>query len=505
MIDWDFLLGEELFASVLPGEYARFCRPVRGALTTFLQGLPEAHQMAVLADQAALSPAAPPAERLAALARSCPALHKLGQILARDRRIGDELRRHLQELESLPPSVPLAAIQGILDRELGPLDRLGITLESAALAEASVAVVIPFRYDLPPHRQGPRDGVFKLLKPGMEERLEQELQLLKRVGSYLDEVCSEFGLPHLDYQEVFEQVRDKLRHEVRLDLEQQHLARAQSFYAHEPRVHVPALFEHCTPRVTAMERLTGGKVTGHCLASGKETHRLADLVVEALIARPIFAAADPAPFHADPHAGNLFFTADNRLGILDWSLVGWLGEPERQAMMQVLLAAMTLDAERVATTLEGLAGQRSVDEAALGSVVRARLRRIRQGQFPGFTWLMGLLDEAVQTARLRIAADLLLFRKSLHTLEGVVADIGAGDARIDPVLQGEFFHRLAVECPSRWLAWPDSRAFATRLSNADLARVMLGFPWTLTQFWLDQGLDFLDCVQAATRPRRAAS
>ncbi len=504
MIDWDCLLDEDLFASVLPGEYARFCRPVRGALVAFLQGLPEARQAAVLEAQAALPPTASAAQRLAVLARSCPALHKLGQVLARDRRLGPELRRQLQALESLPPSVPLPVLRDILDRELGSLDRLGITLAREALAEASVAVVVPFRYDRPPRGAGPGEGVFKVLKPGIEERLEQELGLFERVGSYLEGVCDEYGLPQIDYREVFEQVREKLRGEVRLDLEQQHLARARDFYAGEDRVQVPAMFAHSTPRVTAMERLTGWKVTEHHLDIASDKRRLADLVVEALIARPIFADADPAPFHADPHAGNLLFTADRRLGILDWSLVGRLGEPERRAIAQITLAALMLDAERLAAALAELAGGRQVDEAALGSVVRAGLRRVRQGQFPGFTWLMGLLDEAVQAARLRVSADLLLFRKSLYTLEGVLADVGASEGRIDSVLQGEFFRRLVDEWPRRWLARPDSRAFATRLSNADLARFVLGLPWTWARFWLDQGLDLLNPWQPLARPRLTA-
>ncbi len=497
-MDWDLLLDEDAFASVLPDGYARFRRPIRAALAAFLGELPPDHQAAILTDQAALPAYAAPAERLALLARSCPALHKLGQVLARDRRLSPELRRHLQELESLPPSVPLATIQDILDRELGPLDRLGITLQPPALAEASVAVVIPFRYDRPPPG-GPSDGVFKILKPGIEERLDQELQLLERVGAYLDERCDEFGLPHLDYQEAFEQVRDKLRHEVRLDREQQHLEQARAFYADEPRVQVPVLFEHCTPRVTAMERLTGGKVTGHRLDAWSDRRRLADLVVEALVAQPVFAGTDLAPFHADPHAGNLFLTAEGRLGLLDWSLVGWLGETERQAIVQITLAALALDAERLAAVLAGLAGSRRVDAAALGAVVRAGLRRVRQGQFPGFTWLMGLLDEAFQTARLRVSAELMLFRKALHTLEGVVADVGAGEDRVDRVLQAGFLRRLASEWPRRWLARPNSRAFATRLSNADLAGLVLGLPWTVTRFWLDHGLDLLDHFQAAAR------
>ena len=60
------------------------------------------------------------------------------------------------------------------------------------------------------------------------------------------------------------------------------------------------------------------------------------------------------------------------------------------------------------------------------AVVEPWLKRIRQGSFPGLSWLVGLLDEAVRTAGLRFAADLMLFRKSLHTLEGVIAEIGGG-------------------------------------------------------------------------------
>jgi ubiquinone biosynthesis protein len=483
MVDWNLLIGEDAFASLLPGDYGRFARPVRGALVVFLGELPEAHQEAVVADQAALPATATASERLFVLARSCPALHKLGQVLARDRRLAPELRRHLQGLESLPPSVPLETIQDILTRELGPLDRLGVTLAPAALAEASVAVVIAFRHDSPR-----RDGVFKVLKPGIEERLEQELALLERVGAYLDQRCEAFGIPNIDYREAFEHVRAKLRDEIRLDLEQRHLVRARAFYEGEPRVQVPALFEHCTPRVTAMERVTGKKVTEHGLAAGDE-RRLADLLVEALIARPIFSEDNPAPFHADPHAGNLFLTDDHRLALLDWSLVGWLGDAERVAVVQLLLAATTLDAERIVAVLEGLAGPRPVDRPALESVVGAWLRRVRQGQFPGFAWLRGLLGEAVQSARLRVAADLLLFFKALHTLEGVVADVGAEGGRAAVVLLREFLRHFAGEWPRRWLAPPGSRAFATRLSNSDLAGWMLNLPWAATRFWLDHMLD----------------
>jgi ubiquinone biosynthesis protein len=484
MTDWNLLINEADIASVLPEAYAHYRRPIKDALIVFLEGLPEVHQDAVLFDQATLSLTATVSERFARLARSCPVLHKLGQTLARDRRLLPELRLQLQRLESLPPSIPLKDIRRILTRELGRLDRLGVALEPPALAEASVAVIVPFRHK----RSGERAGVFKILKPGIEERLEQELALLERVGSYLDEQCEVLGIPRLDYREAFEGLADRLRHEIRLDLEQRHLAIAHAAYANEARVHIPALFELCTPRVTAMERVYGDKVTDHRFDDADEVRACAELVVTALLARPILATADDALFHGDPHAGNLLLTRDHRLAVVDWSLATTLAEDKRVAFVQIILGAVTLDAARVASAIAMLSEQRNGDPAAVMPVIHASLGRMREGKLPGLLWLMELLDNSVQVG-VRFSAEMLVLRKMLHALEGVIADIGADRASIDAVLLGRFFAQMANEWPYRWFAWADSRAFATRLSNADLASVMMSAPLTASRFWLGRDPD----------------
>ncbi len=87
MTDWNFLLDETALGTVFPNEYSRFVRPIREGLVVFLEGLPASAQMEILTQQAALSPTASFSERLSRLARCCPALHKLGQTLARDQRL----------------------------------------------------------------------------------------------------------------------------------------------------------------------------------------------------------------------------------------------------------------------------------------------------------------------------------------------------------------------------------------------------------------------------------
>jgi len=498
-IDWAWLIGDAVIAGMLPERYASYRRPIVEALGLFLAGLPAADVAAILRDQADLPPTASAEERLSVLAEHCPALHKLGQVLARDRRLAPELRKHLQRLESLPPRTDLRQIEQTLEDALGPLKALGVELDPQPLAEASVAVVIPFHW-LDARGGEPRRGVFKVLKPGIESRLDRELSLLGEVGALLDDRCASFGIPRLDYGEVFEQVRGKLAMEVNLEGEQRHLQQAADTYREEPDVQIPALYPFCASRVTAMERVDGRKVTDTQTASPAERRRLARIVVEALIAGPIWSSVPEATFHADPHAGNLFATDDGRLAILDWSLTGTFREAERVAMARILLAAMVLDQPVVTEALASLALDRRVDEPALRRVVDGWLRRVRLGQFPGFTWLMGMLDDAVVHARLRARTDLILFRKSLLTLEGVLADL-APEARIDDLILPLFLGRLIREWPGRLWANPLSRAFATRISNLDLAELLLRLPWTPLRAGLENLGEILTAVDIS--PRRA--
>lgn len=480
MIDWNILIDEDDIASVLPAAYAHYRRPIKRALTVFLQGLSAAQQEAVLEDQAMLPPEATVSERVGQLVRSCPALHKLGQTLARDRRLLPELRVQLQRLESLPPTIPLHVIGAILSRELGDLERLGISLHLPALAEASVAVVVPFR------AKGCAEGVFKILKPGIAERLEHELGLIEQVGTCLDEECEALGVPRLDYRDTAAGLGARLRHEIRLDNEQRHLAAARATYAGNPRILIPALFAFCTPRVTAMERVYGVKVTDHHFDGGAERCACAELLVDSLIARPILSVGDSVLFHGDPHAGNLLYTHDHRLAILDWSLATTLDEARRVAFVQIALGAVTLDAARIAEAFTALAEPGSVRLQAVLPVIDAALAQLRETGLPGLLWLTDLLDNAVQ-AGVRFDAAMLLMRKMLLTLEGIIADLGADRSCIDAVLLGDFFTRIAAEWPYRWLAPPTSRAFVTRLSNVDLADAMMRIPQAAMRYWLALG------------------
>jgi len=183
-------------------------------------------------------------------------------------------------------------------------------------------------------------------------------------------------------------------------------------------------------------------------------------------------------------SGNLFFTEDERLAILDWSLTGYLGKVERIHIMQLLLGALTLDSKRIMHEIEALA-QAPVNTSTLRAVVDKAVGKLYTGKFPGFRWSQSLLDEASLAAGVRFSSELLLYRKSLLTIEGVIEDI-SGESSIGRVLPAAAIRQFVCELTARGFAPPASRHFGTHLSNLDLFDLYWGGPTAVARFWTHQ-------------------
>ncbi len=475
--------------SILPQDYAEYRPLLADGICFFLERLPEARLRAIIREQLTLDAGTGFADRVLSLLHQCPTLHKLGQIIARDRRLSLTLRQRLQSLESVPPKTRFDEIPADIVRQLRAIR--GIEIIDRPLAEASVAMILPFSWHEPgdSHKER-REGVFKLLKPGVEERLHEELEIWNQLGAYLEERCDYHGLPMLDYKETLQSVGQLLRKEVCFELEQQHLLEATAFYRHEAAVVIPRLLpDYCSSKITAMTRIDGGKVT-ETTCSGVDNHRFAQILVEAMIAKPFWSRDESSLFHADPHAGNLFCTSDQRLAILDWTLVGRLKKSQRVDLMQIVLGGLSHDQRRICLALQGL-GRTRPSEVPLQDAVAKALKELRQGQFPGFGWSQRLMDDIAANNIMGFPENLMLFRKALLTLVSVVSDI-ADTASIDQILLNAGGDRFLRESPERMLAAPGSREFATHVSNLDLVGLWATSPYAATDYWLGVWRDYLE-------------
>ena len=184
---------------------------------------------------------------------------------------------------------------------------------------------------------------------------------------------------------------------------------------------------------------------------------------------------------------------DDRLAIFDWTLVGRLDKEQRIALVQIVLGGITLNEARICRAVSRL-GRTRPDESRLQDRVRAALREVRQGCLPGFDWSQRLLDGVAATTGMSFPEDLMLFRKSLLTLSGVVADITT-DSSLDRVMLNNGLRQFSSEWSSRMLADPTSRSFGTHVSNLELMELMGSWPATVNAYWLGLWQDGLDTLQ----------
>jgi ubiquinone biosynthesis protein len=463
-----FQIDPQELAAVVPDCYAEFRPLVAEGLTFFLRHLSPARLTQVFQAQAELPADADLPRRLVLFLHACPTLHKLGQVVARNRHLDQELRRHLQELESLEPHTPMEQLRPILLGELAPAEQeYHIRVADSALAEGSVAVVVPLTWSDPAAgaKAPPQHGVAKLLKPGIAEQLNEDLDILGRLADYLDQRWEVHHLPPLNYREVLDEVAELLLREIDLRQEQRHLLLTQRQFARQSDIQVPWLLPFSTEKLTVMDRVYGHKITDVQAAPAWRRPALFHSLVRALLSSILFSRDESALFHGDPHAGNLMATSDGRLAILDWSLAGQLKTEDRVQLAQVLVGGWARDPARTAGAVLALA-RNGADEGLVRRHVAETLEDVRWYKPLGPLWVIELLDTLVR-AGVGFPPHLLLFRKAFLSLQDVLSDV-CSYCSLEATLMAEGLLQFVWEWPLRWCKPLDDRDYATHVSSADL-------------------------------------
>jgi len=424
-------------------------RPVVGDSIGFVFSRLSDRRLATkLAEQAELPPDTAPEVRLLRLINKMPGLQKVGQVLARHRRLAPSLRQALAELENGMSDVTPEEIRAIIVEQLGErLETYGVKMEPSILSEASVSAVVRFTWRNPDRER--ERGVFKVLKPYVPECFAEDMTLLQSLGAYLASEEHGYGFAVHDVEEILAEVRLLLEHELDFVREQATLIDAVDAYRASIGIRVPRLIRPlCTPQITAMSAENGVKVTDAFRGSPIRRGRIAVQVIEALLAVPLFSRGKDAIFHADPHAGNLLYDEPNReLVVLDWALAERLSlEARRQLVMLALMMILrnpagvgqAIRALSLKDRREGPAREQLIDRS-----VARYFERLPPDHAPGTLDAMMLLDE-IALEGVRFPPPLFLFRKIVFTLDGVLHDVAGEDVRIDQVIAREFVTRCVA-------------------------------------------------------------
>lgn len=403
-----------------------------------------------------------------------PTLQKLGQIIARNRNIDPAFRRELVLLENSIRDVDASVIFDLIHARLGSrFDQYAVRCESLVHAEASVSAVVRFSYfDSAESRR--RQGVFKVIKPSIAGHFWEEISILDGLARHLRQRCASGPLQDFDLHRVVDAIRQHLTPELDCRNEQAHLAAARSYFQNVPDIRIPILIpELCEETITAMSFEPGVKVTDAFRSRPLERQRVARCLIETLIAKPLLDPDDDALIHADPHAGNLFVDeTTGRVVLFDWALVERIDRETRRQIVRLVFATSMRDERMTIDAVDALSLSPVKNRPVLLERAREEAQKAfaTQSCFPtfGVRSAVNLID-ALMLRGIDFSPQLLVFRKSFHTLEGVIADL---DERVN--VANILFNRLQSESFSRLLG---SFGMPSPLRPSDLLDISLDLQW----------------------------
>ncbi|MEY3012037.1 MAG: hypothetical protein RIT45_772 [Pseudomonadota bacterium] len=351
-----------------------------------------------------------------------PTFVKLGQMLAtRPDLASMTLCEELRKLQDDVPPFPTAEARALLERELGaPVERLFASFDPEPLAAASIAQV---------HRARLETGeevVVKLQRPGLDERLRADLDLLATLAELLEQNVPEVRA--FKPAAAVEAFGHGLRLETDFGNELRNIERFRRQFADEPRVHVPTTVPALsTRRVLTMEFLDGVKVTDGAALDAWSIDPAA--VAETGIAVVMSSIFEHGFFHGDPHPGNFFVLRDGRLGVIDFGMMGSLDRERIDELLAFMAAILLGDAEMLVSLLMdlGVLGD-SVDVRRLRGEVAALMGRYHGVDLVTVdigTFLTETI-EVVLRHDIDLPTDLVLIGKSISTMEGIARQIHPG-------------------------------------------------------------------------------
>lgn len=348
-----------------------------------------------------------------------PIFVKFGQAVSTRRDLLPvDIANELAKLQDRVPPFPGSLARESIERAYGrPIATVFSSFEETALAAASIAQV--HVATLPDGRE----AVVKVLRPGMREVIERDLEVLYALARLAERYSTESR--RLRPLEIVAEYEKTVLDELDLMREAANAAQLKRNFAGSTLLYVPEVYwDYCRVDVMVMERIHGVPISDmeQLRAAGTDIPKLATNGVEIFFTQ-VFRHNF---FHADMHPGNIFVLVDDpkrpRYAAVDFGIVGTLDPRDQHYLAENFLAVFDRDYRRVATLhVESgwVPAETRVDE--MESAVRTVLEPIfnRPLKDISFGNILLRLFEISRRFNMQIQPQLILLQKTLLNIEGL--------------------------------------------------------------------------------------
>lgn len=299
------------------------------------------------------APSVPPEARELAddLEKLGPTFIKLGQLIStRADFVPVAYMEALERLQDKVEPFSYGEVEAIVEVEVGArISRAFSEFNPTPMAAASLGQVHAAKL-----RSG-KEVVVKVQRPGIRERVAEDLDALGQIATMLDE-HTETGRK-FQFSKMVEELRRSLIRELDYRLEAANLILMREKLAGYEDILIPDPIEdYSSGRVLTMEYISGQKITKLSPVARLDVDGAA--LAEAVFSAYLHQILVVGVFHADPHPGNVLITDDHRIALLDLGMVARIGQNMQEQILRLLLAISEGQSDRAAAIAQKMGVER---------------------------------------------------------------------------------------------------------------------------------------------------
>ncbi|MFZ3228827.1 MAG: AarF/ABC1/UbiB kinase family protein [Pseudobdellovibrio sp.] len=344
-----------------------------------------------------------------------PTFVKFGQLLAsRPDLIPDDYLEEMSLLHDQVQTLDFKTIEIVLIAELGKDWKSKFSyfnenpLGSASIAQVHQATLI-----------NGKSVVLKVQRPGIVQTINDDLNVLYFIAELLEKYIPEVR-PFNPVAMVDEYFKT-LELETNFVVEANNIRKFKDNFKAEDKITIPEVyFDLTTERVLVMEMLEGKRLSQEGALQQPGVH--ADEIIKLGLRTYLKMVFMDGFFHGDLHAGNFFVFPNDRIGLIDFGVVGRLNHKTQTAIVNMLLALSKEDYLRMAYEYVELAPFSelvNVDlfakelQSLISPYFGLTMRHMNVGKI-----LMSSSSVAAEHG-LSVPAELMMFFKSIVSIEGL--------------------------------------------------------------------------------------
>ncbi|PLX17268.1 MAG: hypothetical protein C0601_07910 [Candidatus Muiribacterium halophilum] len=269
---------------------------------------------------------------------------KLGQFIStRPDIFSEDIINELKGLQHDVKPFPSDEAIKVLEYELGgKIGEFFRDFDEIPVSSASIAQV---------HRGVLKNGAvvaIKIQRPNIKEKIRADLEIMFFLSTIIKKYFTEYDF--IQPEALVEDMSDRLIKELDFYNEINNIRRFIDIYEKDENVVIPKVYrEFSTEKVIVMEYIEGEKLSSYIELEKdiKARKEIARIGADAML-KQVFEAGF---FHGDPHAGNIFVLANDRIAILDHGICASLTLRQKDLLENILKGVLDKDEKLITNNL----------------------------------------------------------------------------------------------------------------------------------------------------------